>query len=98
MLDQYGVPYKYECPITLKNGKTVYPDFTVLNVRKRKILYWEHRGMMDDRDYARQAVFKAKHLRKNGIVLNDNLIITEETSTDPLGTDEIESVIKQFML
>ncbi|MCR5302314.1 MAG: hypothetical protein K6E49_07715 [Lachnospiraceae bacterium] len=99
MLDQYGVPYKYECPITLKIGsRTVYPDFTVLNVRKRKALYWEHRGMMDDKDYARQAVYKAKQYRKNGIIPGDNLIITEETSTDPLGTDEIESVIKRHLL
>ena len=98
MLDRYGLPYKYECPVILNNGKTVYPDFTVLNVKERKEMYWEHRGMMDDRDYARQAVFKAKQFRKSGMILGDNLIITEETSTDPLGTDEIESVIKKFLL
>ena len=98
MLDQYGVPYKYECPVILKNGRQVYPDFTVLNVKERKVFYWEHRGMMDDREYARHAVLKTKELRNIGIALGDNMIITEETSTVPLGTDEIESVIVQFLL
>ena len=53
-----GIPYKYECPLLLKDGSTLHPDFTVLNMRERKVFYWEHRGMMDDRDYARQAVLK----------------------------------------
>lgn len=96
MLDKHGIPYKYECPIMLSNGKMVYPDFTVLNVKERKEYYWEHRGMMDDKEYARQAVFKAKSFLRNGIVAGKNLIITEETSTNPLGTDEIEMIIQQF--
>lgn len=52
--------------------------------------------MMDDRDYARQAVFKMKSLMQNGIVIGDNLIITEETSANPLGTNEINEMIKSF--
>ncbi len=96
MLAEKGIPYKYECPKRLLNGKVFYPDFTVLNVTARKEVYWEHRGMMDDREYARQAVFKMKSLMKNGIFIGDNLIITEETSANPLGTDEIESIIGRY--
>lgn len=98
LLAEKEIPYKYECPKTLPNGKIFYPDFTVLNVKTRKEIYWEHRGMMDDREYARQAVFKIKSLMKNGIILGDNLIITEETTTNPLGTDEIESIINKCFL
>lgn len=98
MLAEKEIPYKYECPKTLPNGKIFYPDFTVLNVKTRKEIYWEHRGMMDDREYARQAVFKMKSLMKNGIILGDNLIITEETTTNPLGTDEVESIISKCFL
>lgn len=97
MLSEKGIPYKYECPKTLLNGKVFYPDFTVLDVKSRKEIYWEHRGMMDDKDYARQAVFKMKSLMKNEIILGNNLIITEETSTTPLGTDEIEMIIRRFV-
>ena len=96
MLTEKGIPYKYECPKALLNGKEIYPDFTVLNVKARKEIYWEHRGMMDDREYARQAVFKLKSLMKNGIILGDNLIITEETTANPLGTNEIETIINRF--
>ena len=98
MLAGNGVPYKYECPLVLQNGTVIYPDFTILNVRKSKEIYWEHRGMMDDREYARKAVFKLKSMLKNGIVIGDNLYITEETSTNPLGTHEIETIIQKFCL
>lgn len=92
-LKKNGIPYKYECPLKLRNGVILFPDFTVLNVRERKVIYWEHRGMMDDREYCRDSVSRIKTLCKNGIVLGDNLVVTEETSTNPLGTDEIEQVI-----
>lgn len=98
ILAEKGIPYKYECPLTLPNGAVIYPDFTVLNVRIRKVFYWEHRGMMDDREYARQAVYKMKSMLKNGIIPGKNLIITEETSANPLGTDEIDSIIAGYDL
>ncbi len=94
MLAKSGLPYKYECPLTLKNGSTIYPDFTVLDVKNRREIYWEHRGMMDDRNYANHAVSRVKSYAHNGYMLGRDLIITEETSTNPLGTDEIKLMIK----
>ena len=91
-----GIPYKYECPLTLSNGTTIYPDFTILDVRMRKEIYWEHIGLMDDREYARQSVFKMKSMMKDGIILGKNLIITEETTANPLGTNEIDAVIMSY--
>ena len=93
-----GIPYKYECPLVLKNGNTIHPDFTVLNIRERRVIYWEHRGMMDDKDYARNAVARTKTYMANGFYLGTSLIITEETSATPLGTNEIEAVIKKYVL
>lgn len=97
MLANKGIPYKYECPLTLSKGTVVYPDFTILDVKERREIYWEHRGMMDDREYARQAVFKMKSMMKSGIIPGKNLIITEETSANPLGTDEIEILINGYI-
>lgn len=91
-----GIPYKYECPIVLRNGIKIHPDFTVLDVRKRKEVYWEHRGMMDDREYAKHAVHRVNEYAHNGIFLGDNLIITEETQSNPLGTKQIEQVIHHY--
>ena len=92
-LAAHGIPYKYECPLLFKNGVTIYPDFTILNIKKRKEMYWEHRGMMDEKDYARNSVSRIKTYLKNGYYLGNDLIITEETSATPLGTDEIDAVI-----
>lgn len=91
-----GIPYKYECPMTLKNGIVYYPDFTILDVNNRRIVFWEHRGMMDDREYAKNAVRKQKEYIKNGMVFGDSLIITEETAFDPLGTDEIKAIVEKL--
>ena len=96
-LNRRKVPYRYECPLRLRGG-TIYPDFTILNVRKRKVLYWEHRGMMDDRDYARRAVWRLKEYQQNQIYPGARLIITEETSASPLGTDEIYAIIREYCL
>ena len=97
-LFKYNIPYKYECPLILKNGQVIHPDFTILNVSKRKIIYWEHRGMMDDRTYARHSVSRIKEYQHNGIYLGDNLIITEEISDSKLGTIEIKEIIKHYFI
>lgn len=54
--------------------------------------------MMDDRDYARHSVKRIKDYQEAGIFLGDTLIITEETATIPLGTDEINRVIEAFFM
>lgn len=92
-LFKYNIPYKYECPLLLRSGVTIYPDFTVLNPYICEEVYWEHRGMMDDRDYAKHAVLRVKEYEKSGLFLGKNLIITEEISSAPLSTTEIEKII-----
>ncbi|MCR4956356.1 MAG: hypothetical protein K6A30_06705 [Lachnospiraceae bacterium] len=93
-LAQYGIPYKYEHPLKLKNGITVYPDFTILKIKQREEIYLEHLGMMDDISYMRNAIIKLKTYNKNGIMLGKQLMITLEGSNAPLGTDEIKNIIK----
>lgn len=97
-LEKAGIPYRYECPLQLGDGGVIYPDFMVLNKRTRTVYYWEHRGMMDDRDYSRHTVKRIKDLGKCGIILGKNLIITEECSNIPLGTDEIERIINTYLV
>ncbi len=95
-LHKMRVPYKYECPLVLNGGTIIYPDFTIFDVNSRTEKYWEHRGMMDDRDYCKHSVLRIKTYAKNDIFLGDRLIITEETATVPLGTDEIVGIIKHY--
>ena len=95
-LNRHKIPYKYECPIRLSDGHTIHPDFTVLDSHRRQEVYWEHRGMMDDRQYAAHAVLRMKKLRMSGIFPGERLILTEETAGSPLGTDESEAVIRHY--
>lgn len=58
MLNRKGISYRYEYPVYLKNVGQIYPDFTVLDAIRRREIYWEHLGMMDDPDYAEMAILR----------------------------------------
>lgn len=92
-----GILYKYEYPIKLYNGKIRYPDFTILNIKRRKIFYWEHLGKMGDNDYVICNVRKISEYGKSGIVLGKNLVLTMETESIPLSTKDIENVINVIL-
>lgn len=93
-----GVPYRYEYPIYLQGIGKVYPDFTVLNVKARKEMHWEHFGMMDDSVYAEKAVRKINGYIQNGQFVGDKMIFTYETKSNPINLKQIGSVICQYLL
>ena len=100
-LARHGVPYRYEYPLILKGtakSKTLYPDFMCLNVRTRQEFYWEHFGLMDSPEYAKNATGKLRLYTENGIFPGRNLIITMETQTEPLSTQTIDLTIKQYLV
>lgn len=98
MLYKFGVPYRYEYPIILNGVNTMYPDFTVLNVKTRSEMYWEHMGMMDNSEYCQKALYKLDTYTKNGMLPGDKLIVTHETSKRPLETATIEKVIQKYLI
>ena len=98
LLAKEGVPYRYEYPLELEGFGTVYPDFTVLDVIRRREIYWEHLGMMDDTEYAENAVKKIDAYKRNGYFPGDNLIITQETRMFPIDQRSIVREIRQYLL
>ncbi len=98
MLENTGVPYKYECPLDLAAKGTVSPDFTCLNVRTRKEYIWEHFGMMDDEEYANKNVQKINAYEEKGYICGVNLIMTFETSRVPVNTNVVREMIERFLL
>jgi len=92
-----GIPYRYEAPVYLKGMGTVYPDFTVLNIRLRKEFYWEHLGMMDEEEYAENAVKKINCYEQNEIFQGDQLILTYETRKSPINPQMIMGLIRQYL-
>ena len=97
-LAETGIPYMYEYPLRLDGNYTVYPDFTVLNLRTRKTLYWEHLGMMDDSDYLENAIHKIHEYQKVGIFPGTGLILTAETSLQPLNTSSLEALVQHYCI
>lgn len=93
-----GIPYRYEYPVSLKNGIVVHPDFTVLNKKTRKVYYWEHWGRLDDRDYVKDNLKKISQYSQVGIVQGNNLLITFETSNSPLSTKDIQAMLALLFL
>ncbi|SHN58300.1 hypothetical protein SAMN02745247_01836 [Butyrivibrio hungatei DSM 14810] len=98
MLDKYNVPYKYEYPMSLVKGETIYPDFLCLNVRTRKEIIWEHFGMMDDIGYLRKNYAKLQSYQLHGYMLGKNLITTFETSKQPLDSRIIKATIETYLM
>ena len=91
-----GVPYKYECPLVLQIDDeliTIHPDFTLLRMSDRKVLYFEHCGMVDDPDYADELVKRINQYSRAGIILGDRLFLMCETSKTPLDVRVLDNLI-----
>lgn len=96
MLNRLKIPYRYEHPLRL--GKwIVYPDFTILHVKQRKEIIWEHFGMMDHEAYAEKAFMKIRTYEENGVFPGEKLILTYETIKSPLNQKQILNVIRHYL-
>ena len=87
-----GIPYRYECPLMLGN-KVFHPDFTMLRMSDRQILYHEHCGMMDNTDYSDDMVYRVNEYNRAGILLGDRLFLTFESSKTPLDVRTVDNLI-----
>lgn len=97
LLEKEGIPYRYEYPIYLRGIGKIYPDFTVLNVRKHREMYLEHFGMMDNPAYAEKAVSKIQLYEQNGIFPGEDLLITYETGKSPINQRVIMRMIQRYL-
>ena len=89
-----GIPYKYECPI-LVGGEIFHPDFTILRMSDRKILYHEHCGRMDEPGYTEDMVDRVNKYNEEGIIQGDRLFLSFETSDKPLDARVIDNLINK---
>lgn len=102
------IPYRYEYPCRMRVGATgkvlseknslFYPDFTCLNVRTRQEFIWEHFGLVDDCEYAKQMVSKMECYTKNGFFPGRNLIVSMEASEKPLSTNMVQLLVQKHLL
>ena len=94
-LDRAGIPYRYECPLYL-DSCTIHPDFTILRIRDRKEIYWEHLGMMDDPEYCANALQRIRLYEVNDINCGIDIIYTMEIGKMPINLSVIRHVIDTY--
>lgn len=92
-----GIPYRYEYPIFLYGFGTIYPDFTLLDVARRREILFEHLGMMDNEEYCEKAIKKINTYIKYGIIPGDKLILTYETSRIPIDIRMVQTMIESVL-
>lgn len=100
-LTHYGVPYRYEYPYKMKTPKgalRICPDFTCLNVRARREFVWEHFGLIDNVEYAKNMADKMEMYAENGYYEGVNLITTYETAEKHLSSHMVSLLIENVLL
>ena len=97
-LNRAGIPYRYEYPMYIKGLDYFNPDFTILDVKKRKEIIWEHLGLMEKPEYAEKNVYKINCFENSGYHMGDNLICTFETKQNPLNQKTVQAIIQKYFV
>lgn len=101
MLENAGVPYRYEeiVPLDGRVGVFMHPDFTVLNKRTRQVYYWEHCGMMGERDYMENSFMpKMSEYYNFEFFPGDKILLTFESKDHPLDTVDVKRLIDKYLI
>ena len=93
--DDRKLLYRYDAEVIL-GDKAVYPDFTFLDLKRRRIIYLEHLGKVDDEKYMFRNLKKLEEYAECGIVLGDNLFITYESRNRPLSIKDIDDKLNEM--
>ena len=89
-----GIPYKYECPVVI-DGVVFHPDFTILRLSDRKVLYHEHFGKMGDAGYVEDMIDRVNKYARAQIFLGDRLFCTFESETQPIDLSWLDDFIEK---
>lgn len=94
ILHKYNLIFKYEMPFYI-NGNLYYPDFLILD-KNGVLIIWEHFGMMDNQGYQQSASKKIANYLAEDLVIGKNLIITSETSKNPIDLSVVEEFVAKL--
>ena len=93
-LNAKGIPYRYECPLQI-GSETIHPDFTILKMSNKKVVYYEHCGKMDDPEYTIDMAERSHLYSSADIFQGDRLFYTFETSDKPLDIKTLDKFIEK---
>ncbi|MDO4745345.1 MAG: hypothetical protein Q4B18_02185 [Bacillota bacterium] len=94
-LEERNVPFRYDAEVLLTN-KSVYPDFTILDKKRRRLIFLEHLGKVGDEKYMIRNLKKLEEYAEHGIVLGENLFITYESDNRPLSIKAIDEKLNEM--
>ena len=96
MFYDLGIPYRYEEGVQMANGRMRYPDFTLLKVKTKEEIYFEHLGRLDLDSYRADNFIKMDEYRASGIYIGKNLLISYEVGESPLDIKGIRKMVKEI--
>ena len=96
--------YEYEAPLPLTNGKTRYPDFTIVDDDTGARYYWEHLGLLHNPDYEVRWNRKLEAYREAYILPHDEgggkagtLIVTRDDERGGIDAKAIADLIGEVL-
>ena len=97
--------YEYEAPLSLRDEKTRYPDFTIIDDDTGARYYWEHLGLLHNPEYAARWERKLNAYRAASILPHDEgggnagtLIITRDDERGGINAKAIADLINDVLL
>ncbi len=94
---KHGIPYRYEPELKLSDGSTMYPDFALLLVKQRRMIYWEHFGLVSDSEYAKKTMKKMWLYEKNKLEIGKDILFSMESEDMPLDIKHLEKKIRGLL-
>ncbi len=98
-----GIDYKYEQSVLL-DGVERFPDFTIVDDDSGETWFWEHNGMLSNKEYKERWERKLAAYRRAGILpmeegggANGTLLTTEEIEGKGLDADDIRKNIDAIL-
>lgn len=95
------IDYKYERPLVLRvNGKneTIYPDFTIINLRTGDKFILEHVSRLDASGYHDKFVWKHNAYLMNGFVQKGKVLYSFESEGQPFTLKYVKKLVQDTVL
>ncbi|MDR1881957.1 MAG: AAA family ATPase, partial [Prevotella sp.] len=91
------IKYVYEKELPLSDGTKWHPDFT-LRLKNGEEIYWEHLGMLGNRNYNNRWEYKKEIYAKNGITeSNGKLITTQDDVYGGFNSIKVKKIIANLV-
>ena len=100
-LTMLEIPFLYEAAARLvdEEGREVvlHPDFTIL-CPDGSVIYWEHLGLLQEKNYTESFVRKLRLYHRNGFTIGQQLIVTADDRSGHINSLQIRELAERFIL